>query len=163
MGDIEQHVVVVASVVFDDDGRVLLMRRRDLGHWEPPGGKLKVGERLEEGARREVAEETRVGIDVESLTGIYENVSLGVLSIVFRARPSRGDAARTHEASDVRWASPEEVDDLLAPDYAVWVADAARAEGVVVRAQTGTVKGASASPVPRAGARATVAPRKAGR
>jgi 8-oxo-dGTP diphosphatase len=44
-----RHSVAVAGIVFDEQGRVLVMRRRDHGNWEPPGGVLKVGESPPEG------------------------------------------------------------------------------------------------------------------
>lgn len=53
-------------------GRILLVERgREplRGYWSLPGGVLEAGERLEEGIRREVREET--GLDVEPL-GIFE-------------------------------------------------------------------------------------------
>jgi ADP-ribose pyrophosphatase YjhB (NUDIX family) len=86
----EQHSVAVAAVVLDESDRVLLMQRREHGHWEPPGGVLRVGESVEEGLRREVAEETRVVVDVGPLGGIYENPDHGVLSLVFRCTPKAG-------------------------------------------------------------------------
>ncbi len=52
---------VVAAVLRDDAGRVLLARRPDHKHqgglWEFPGGKLHAGEARFEGLRRELAEE----------------------------------------------------------------------------------------------------------
>ena len=36
------HSVSVAAAVIDDHGRALAIRRRDNGHWEPPGGVLEL-------------------------------------------------------------------------------------------------------------------------
>src|ERR1035441_848949 len=44
MGDSPRHSVSVAAVVVDDHDRALLIRRRDNGHWEPPGGVLELDE-----------------------------------------------------------------------------------------------------------------------
>jgi 8-oxo-dGTP diphosphatase len=52
------HSVSVAAVVLDGHGRALAVRRRDNGHWEPPGGVLELGEAIHDGLRREVEEET---------------------------------------------------------------------------------------------------------
>jgi 8-oxo-dGTP pyrophosphatase MutT (NUDIX family) len=38
---------------------VLLVRRRDSGNWEPPGGRVELGESATAAAEREVAEEQR--------------------------------------------------------------------------------------------------------
>ena len=66
------HSVSVAGVVIDEDGRVLVIERRDNGHWESPGGILELGETFEEGVRREVLEETGVQVSVGALTGVYK-------------------------------------------------------------------------------------------
>jgi len=44
MTDTPEHSVSVAGVVVDDQDRVLVIRRRDNGHWEPPGGVLELDE-----------------------------------------------------------------------------------------------------------------------
>ncbi|MET0187624.1 MAG: NUDIX domain-containing protein, partial [Pseudonocardia sediminis] len=38
------HAVAAVGVVVDDDGRVLVVQRRDNGRWEPPGGHMETGE-----------------------------------------------------------------------------------------------------------------------
>lgn len=56
--DLPRHSVSVAAAIFDDSGEnVLLIKRRDNGHWEPPGGVLELDETIEDGLRREVREE----------------------------------------------------------------------------------------------------------
>jgi len=61
-----ETVLVVACVIVDADGRVLLARRPPgkplAGLWEFPGGKVQGSERPEEALIRELAEE--LGIDV---------------------------------------------------------------------------------------------------
>jgi ADP-ribose pyrophosphatase YjhB (NUDIX family) len=46
------------GVLRDGDGRVLLIRRADNGHWALPAGALEIGESIAEAATREVFEET---------------------------------------------------------------------------------------------------------
>ncbi|MFH8477467.1 NUDIX hydrolase [Streptomyces sp. NPDC018055] len=62
---------VVGALITDEDGRVLLLRRRadDFlgGLWELPSGGVDAGERLEVALRREVMEET--GLAVTQVTG----------------------------------------------------------------------------------------------
>jgi len=50
------------AAVRDDQGRVLLVRRRDSGNWELPGGRVELGESATTAAEREVAEESSVTI-----------------------------------------------------------------------------------------------------
>jgi 8-oxo-dGTP diphosphatase len=86
-----RHSVSVAAVVVDDHDRTLLIQRRDNGRWEPPGGVLELGEEIIDGLRREVAEETGLQVQPSALTGVYKNMTQGVVALVFRCRPA-GDS-----------------------------------------------------------------------
>ncbi len=124
MGNTPRHSVSVAGIVVGDDGRVLVVQRRDNGHWEPPGGVLELAETFDEGVRREVAEETGVQVEVERLTGVYKNVKRGIVALVFRCRPAAGEATATDESRRVAWFTPDDVRRHMAPAYAIRVLDA---------------------------------------
>jgi 8-oxo-dGTP diphosphatase len=145
MGSTPTHSVSVAGVVVRDDGRVLVVQRRDNGRWEPPGGVLELAETFDEGVRREVAEETGVRVEVERLTGVYKNVSRGIVALVFRCRPAAGEPTPTDEARRVAWLTPDEVRQLMTPAFAVRILDALD-DAVAVRAHDGVrvLKSASA-------------------
>jgi 8-oxo-dGTP diphosphatase len=88
----DHPLVGVGGVVIDSD-RALLIRRGGPpleGEWSIPGGMLELGETLEQGVARELAEET--GLEVNVL-GIIE-----ALERIFPALPGAdgapGDAAR---------------------------------------------------------------------
>ena len=51
---------VRATVVAQQDGKVLLVRERDTGHFGLPGGGIESGEYVMEAALRELREETRL-------------------------------------------------------------------------------------------------------
>ena len=72
-----RHSVSVAAAIVNDDGQVLAVRRRDNGHWEPPGGVLELDETIQEGLVREVKEETCLQVEPEALTGVYKNMRRG--------------------------------------------------------------------------------------
>lgn len=129
MGGTPTHSVSVAGIVVRADRRVLVVQRRDNGHWEPPGGVLELAETFEEGVRREVAEETGVLVEVERLTGAYKNVPRGIVALVFRCRPAAGTPIPTDESRRVAWFTAAEVRQHMAPAYAVRVLDAL--DGVV--------------------------------
>jgi ADP-ribose pyrophosphatase YjhB (NUDIX family) len=118
------HSVSVAAVVVDDAGRALLIRRRDNGHWEPPGGVLETGEDITAGLRREVTEETGLGIEPTALTGVYKNMNRAIVALVFRCRATGGTLTASSEASQARWATRDEVAELADPAYAIRVLDA---------------------------------------
>jgi ADP-ribose pyrophosphatase YjhB (NUDIX family) len=75
-------------------------------------------------ARREVAEETGVDVAVGSLTGVYKNMTRGVVALVFRCRAIRGTPIETDEAQHVCWLDPDEIRQRMAPAFAVRVLDA---------------------------------------
>lgn len=89
---------------------MLLIRRRDNGHWEPPGGVVELDDSLEGAVAREVKEESGIEVEVVRLTGVYKNVARGfyVVSLVFLCRPVGGRPATGDETSDVGWFSTEE-------------------------------------------------------
>jgi ADP-ribose pyrophosphatase YjhB (NUDIX family) len=118
------HSVSVAGIVIDGQGRALLVRRHDNGHWEPPGGVLELDETVVDGVRREVREETGLDVEVEALTGVYKNMGRGVIALVFRCHATSGTLHPTDETSDFVWADPGQLDDLLSEAYAVRVTDA---------------------------------------
>lgn len=124
MGTAPKHSVSVAGVVIDGQDRVLTIQRQDNSHWEPPGGILELDESFEDGVRREVAEETGMTVRVERLTGVYKNVSRGIVALVFRCAPGPEQAHPTDEAKAVRWMTRDEVRESMDPAFAVRILDA---------------------------------------
>jgi ADP-ribose pyrophosphatase YjhB (NUDIX family) len=116
--------VSVAGVIVDDQGRALLIQRRDNGHWEAPGGVLELDEDIASGLRREVREETGLEVEPELLTGVYKNMKRGIIALVFRCRATGGSLTVTDESKDFRWVTAEEVRGFSAEAFAVRVLDA---------------------------------------
>jgi ADP-ribose pyrophosphatase YjhB (NUDIX family) len=114
-------------VIVDDDGRALLVQRRDNHHWEPPGGVLELGESIDDGLRREVREETGLDIEPTMLTGVYKNMKRGIIALVFRCRITGGELTLSNETEAIRWAAEVEVTELASEAYAIRVLDALRA------------------------------------
>ena len=137
MSDTPKHSVSVAGIVVNDAGHVLVIQRRDNGQWQPPGGVLELGETFEEGVRREILEETGILVEVQQLTGVYKNMQLGVVALVFRCRPLAEQQSATDEAEAVRWVKPGEIPNLMAPAFAVRVADALSLATAISRVHDG--------------------------
>ncbi|MBJ6616371.1 NUDIX domain-containing protein [Streptomyces sp. I4(2020)] len=126
-----QHALEVAE-------RPAAVRRADNGTWEPLGGVLELDERREDGAVREVLEETGICVSVERLTGVYKNMTRGVAALVFRCRPVEGVERTSSESTAVEWLTPDEVVKRMSEVYAVRVLDALEAATVPhVRAHHG--------------------------
>ena len=133
-----RHSVSVAGVILDATAsHVLLIQRRDNGRWEPPGGVLEVDETIEDGLRREIKEETGVDITVDTLTGVYKNMSRGIVALVFRCSALTEPLPSTMESAAVGWVSLADVQDVMDPAYSVRVMDAVTSGLVTVRAHDG--------------------------
>jgi 8-oxo-dGTP diphosphatase len=137
MSQPSRHSVSVAGVVVGDDGRVLVVQRRDNGTWEIPGGVLELDEPIHAGLCREVREETGVEIMPGPLTGIYKNMARGVVALVFRATRTGGEPGPSEESAAVAWWTVDEVRARMAPVHAVRVLDALEPSGVAVRHHDG--------------------------
>jgi ADP-ribose pyrophosphatase YjhB (NUDIX family) len=136
--DVPRHSVSVAAAIVRNDGRILAIRRRDNGHWEPPGGVLELGESIEEGLRREVREETGLEIEPERLTGVYKNMARGVVALVFRCHATDGEPSTSAEAQEFRWLETNDVPELMDEAYAVRILDAVRSGPPAIRSHDGT-------------------------
>jgi len=137
MADTYRHSVSVAGVTVREDGRILVIQRRDNGQWQAPGGILESHEQIEDGLRREVHEETGVDVEPEQLTGVYKHMKLGVVALVYRCRPVGGTPVRTAESADVAWLTPAEATAHMSEAFAIRVQDALGGPWPHVRAHDG--------------------------
>jgi ADP-ribose pyrophosphatase YjhB (NUDIX family) len=60
--------------------QILLMRRRDNGHWGLPGGYVEPGESVLDATAREVLEETGYRVEVGELIGVYSDPARQVIA-----------------------------------------------------------------------------------
>ncbi len=100
--------VDVHGTVFDETGRVLLVRARldETGQWSLPGGIVKRGETWEAGFAREVEEETGISLRDPRLLFVLSGYKLRV-EAYFTARWAGGQArADSWEVLEVGWFSP---------------------------------------------------------
>lgn len=119
-----RHSVSVAAAIVDDHDRVLVIQRRDNGKWQPPGGVLELDESITEGLAREVREETGLEIRPERLSGIYKNLVLGVVALVFRASRVSGSETLSDETAAIDWWDAETIQNRTDPAFAVRLLDA---------------------------------------
>lgn len=120
-----------------EDGRLLAIRRADNGTWELPGGILELDETPEAGVAREVLEETGIHVEVGELTGVYKNMTRGVVALVFRCKPSGGTERTSAESTVVSWLTPDEVNERMSEAFAIRLLDALDNDGPHVRSHDG--------------------------
>ena len=106
----------------DEQGRLLLQRRRDTGQWALPMGKMEIGETPTQCAVRETREETGVIVRVTGLLGIYSDpqhiVAYGdgeirqEYEVILLGQPIGGEPTVNDEAIDVRWVRWDSLDEL---------------------------------------------------
>jgi ADP-ribose pyrophosphatase YjhB (NUDIX family) len=125
-----RHSVSVTGVVIDEDDRALVIQRRDNAHWEPPGGILELDETITEGLLREIREETGLIVEPIALTGVYKNLSRGIVALVFRCRAISGTLRENEEVTAFQWVRKSGINALMSEAYAVRVLDAYRAGGM---------------------------------
>ncbi|HEY2763851.1 MAG TPA: NUDIX domain-containing protein [Pseudonocardiaceae bacterium] len=96
-------------MVFDDSGRLLLVRRVNepgAGCWSVPGGRVEAGETDQQAVLREVAEETGLRVAITGRVGSVERPAPhgGVFDIHdYRCRAISGTLCAGDDADDVRW------------------------------------------------------------
>ncbi len=109
----DRITAVTNGVIFDDQGRVLLQKRADNGFWGLPGGMIDIGETVEQGAIREVLEETGLHVTLKRLVGIYSDpkahcvmiypgdVIVQGVTITFECQVRAGELKISEESTDI--------------------------------------------------------------
>ncbi|BCO89001.1 MULTISPECIES: NUDIX hydrolase [Mycobacterium avium complex (MAC)] len=111
-----------SAIVTDEQGRILLVKRRDNTLWALPGGGHDIGETIAGTAAREVKEETGLDVEVTGLVGVYTNPHHVVafsdgevrqqFSLCFTTTLLGGTLAIDHESTDIAWAHPADIPTL---------------------------------------------------
>ena len=117
-------------VVFDERGYVLLIRRGNepfKGSYALPGGFVDVGERVEDGCRRELSEETGLHVGELRLIGVYSDPGRDprghTCSVAYLAQVGRADVTAGDDAAAAEWVADWRRQ-KLAFDHAQIIADA---------------------------------------
>src|SRR5262245_7550830 len=112
--------VVGVGAVIVRDGQALIVKRAHeprKGEWSLPGGRVELGESLEEAARREIKEETGLDVEVGPMVEVFDRVHLlagrvryPFVIVDYLCIPRPGDACAGDDVDDVRWVTGDELD-----------------------------------------------------
>jgi 8-oxo-dGTP diphosphatase len=121
--------VYAKSILIDEHGRILLLRRsmdddQRAGEQDYPGGSIEPGEDLAAGASREILEETGLTIGHEKLQLIYGQTEAygdrSVTRLLFWGRVENAQVKLSFEHDDFHWATPDDaVREFPHPFYGV--------------------------------------------
>ncbi len=117
----------MAVLVNDGKGLVLQRRKIDpgMGKWTFPSGYVERGERVEDAAVREAAEETGLEVQLTGLLGLYSHTGNPVALAVYMAVAIGGAIAVSEESHEVASFSPHELPELAfehdAQIVATWI------------------------------------------
>ena len=123
--------VAVGALVFDGDGRVLLIERGKPpgeGRWTVPGGRLEPGETLAQAVAREVREETGLVAEVGPLVCVVERIAEGYHYVIldYLARAIGGTLAAASDARAARFCDAAALAELPLTDGLEPVVERAR-------------------------------------
>jgi ADP-ribose pyrophosphatase YjhB (NUDIX family) len=111
--------VAAKAVIINDEGKVLIVREATSysdgtqhGRYGLPGGRLDIGERFEDGLRREVLEE--VGLKIEALYPVFvgewrpniHGVPHQIIAIFIACRAKTTNVTLSDEHDKAEWINP---------------------------------------------------------
>ncbi|XHX77106.1 MAG: A/G-specific adenine glycosylase [Stenomitos frigidus ULC029] len=129
------HKVIGVAVIWNDQGQVLIDRRRQEGLlgglWEFPGGKVEPGETIEACIQREIREELGIAIAVGDRLIVVDHAysHFRVTLNVHHCRHVSGEP-QAIECDEVRWVALAELDQYPFPKANLQIIEALRKERV---------------------------------
>ena len=107
------------------DGKILFQRRTDNGKWGLIGGLLEMNETYEQGALREIREETGLEVKLESFLGIFHNHNMvwnngdaaHVITVMYTATIVSGELRIDEESYELRFFGKNELPECFAEDH----------------------------------------------
>lgn len=117
--------VATKAIIKNQDGKFLVIFKSDTEEISPneidiPGGRLRFGEEVEEGLRREVEEELGIKIEILRPSRVWGFVKddLHLVGITFLANYVSGDIKLSGEHTNFQWIDKETI---LTGDYPKWI------------------------------------------
>jgi len=124
-----------AAIIFNEQRRILIMKRRSGPYWCISGGRMDIGESASDCCIRETKEETGLDVKIIRLIGLYTNpnsicaypdgnVHQSYIAL-FECEVVGGELAECEETGQFHWMGQDEFENyLLMPDNVLCCRDA---------------------------------------
>lgn len=108
-----QPILAVSGLIIHEN-RVLLVKRKEQpgkGYWSLPGGKLELGETMEQALLRELQEELGILIRIQELLGVYDAIGPGYHFVIacYRAQALCTELRPGSDVLDAGWFSRDQL------------------------------------------------------
>ena len=121
------------GIIFDKSKKeILLVKRRDIPIWVPPGGLIEKGEIPEIAVNREVYEETGYKTKVLKKVAVYTYPS-GKRDYLFNCAIVSGKARLSSESKGVKFFDLGKLPELRHPHLLYWIPDTLKNQEKVIR------------------------------
>lgn len=132
----QEILPAIAVIIFNENGEVLLQRRKDVDQWCIVSGHVEFGETIAEAVLREVLEETGAHASIVRFIGLYsapasqtyhyKERTVQYVTAYFEARFTGNfdPAFSNNETKELRFFSPEKIPAELAQINPDWLQDA---------------------------------------
>ena len=132
----KQILPAVAAAIFNDNGEILLQKRKDVNKWCIISGHVEFGETIENAILREIEEETNVKATIVRLIGVYSspgsqtyfyrNKTVQYITSYFEAKLTETICPNfsNNETRELKFFNLENIPDDLALINSNWLTDA---------------------------------------
>jgi 8-oxo-dGTP diphosphatase len=128
----------VGALIFDNEKLLIVERAGEpfKGYWSLPGGIVECGEKLEQGVRREVLEETGLEVEALSVFEIFERIipdaegriEYHYVLVDYLCRPVGGRLSAASDVSQVAWVTEQNLREYRLTDGTLSVVERAFAK-----------------------------------
>lgn len=124
MDKLDDFKVVLLGIIYDPkEKKILIGRRENDPHvpelkWTPPGGRVMLGEDLEESLKTKIKEQT--GLEIENLGNIFAMVPKekeDFVLLLYLCEAIGGDEKVGGNLKEIKWVDPEELDSHFTVAY----------------------------------------------
>lgn len=138
-----QILPAVAAAIFNENGEILLQKRKDVNQWCIISGHVEFGETIEQAVLREIEEETNSTADLIRFIGVYSSPAtqtynysdrtVQYVTSYFEAKLTTeiAEGFSNNETQELKFFSPDQLPSELATINPYWLADAMTKEKTV--------------------------------